>query len=40
MQAEVAPYVGDRVRVRISFMVSVLNRSATRDVSTVDRISA
>jgi hypothetical protein len=40
IQEEVAPYVGDRVRFRISFIVSVLNRSATLEVSTVDRISA
>jgi hypothetical protein len=31
--------VGDLVLVRMPFMVSVLKRSATRDVSTLDRIS-
>jgi len=32
-------YVGDFTRVRISFMVSVLNLSPTRDVSTAERMS-
>jgi hypothetical protein len=33
------PYDGDLTRVRMSFMVSVLNLSPTRDVSTAERIS-
>jgi hypothetical protein len=32
-------YDGDLTRVRISFMVSVLNLSPTRDVSTAERMS-
>jgi hypothetical protein len=38
-QAVVDEYVGLLVRARISRIVSVLNRSATLDVSTADRIS-
>jgi len=33
------PYDGDLTRVRMSFMVSVLNLSPTRDVSTAERMS-
>jgi hypothetical protein len=38
-QDVVGEYVGVRVRPRISLMVSVLNLSATLDVSTADKIS-
>jgi hypothetical protein len=38
-QAVVEEYTGQRARLSISRMVSVLKRSATLDVSTADRMS-